>query len=240
MSSLKFWTSPGNDTVLTRSQRKAPHGALMAANTRAQTELGLPSDVQNQDVRGQTLRLLRLQQNWDAASLATQACLSLRQLYQLENGETSLFYSKSLRNQAGRRVATILGVQWDGIEQPSSPAIQDKHIKLVSATVPKTPVVTPLAEASNFATASASAPTMQSHGQSPVEMPMGLDKPAVDTLVVPTPVMAQVSRPDQVPAATPPSTRKLQPLWTLAGWLLAAVAGASTGWALVLFWGVRL
>lgn len=223
MSSLKFWTSPDNDTVLTRGQRKAPHGALMAANTRAQAELGLPFDTPNQDVRGQTLRLLRLQKNWEAASLATQACLSLRQLYQLENGETSLFYSKSLRNQAGRRVATILGVQWDELEQPSSPTVQDKHLKLVSATEPETPAV-----------------TKQSQSPSPVEVPMGLDKPAVDTLVVPTPVMAQISRPDPVPAATPPSNRTLHPLWTLAGWLLAAGAGASTGWALVLFWGVRL
>lgn len=238
MSNLKFWTSSESSTVLTRGQRKTPNGALMAANTRAQAELGLPSDAQNQDVRGQTLRLLRMQQNWDPASLATQACISLRQLYQLEGGETSLFYSKSLRNQAGRRVATILGARWDELEQPPAPAIPDKHIKLVSTTAPQTPTVTPLVESSSPATATAAAPTMES--PSPVEMPMGLDKPAVDTLVVPTPVMAQISRPEPMPTAPPPSSRKLHPLWTFAGWLLAAGAGAGTGWAWALLGPVRL
>ena len=238
MSNLKSWTSPESGSVLARNHRKAPHGALLAANTRAQSELGLPTDSVHQDLRGQTLRLLRMQQNWDPAILATQACISIRQLYQLECGETSLFYSQSLRNQAGRRVATILGAQWDALEQTTPPTVQDKHLKLVSTTAAETPAMTTFSEGKSptaLPTSSATTPNIQ-----PSEVPMGLNKPAVDTLVVPTPVTAQISRPDQTTPSYSPPPRKLHPLWTLIAWLLAALAGAGTGWVLAVFWGLRL
>lgn len=221
MSNLKSWTSPESGSVLARNHRKAPHGALLAANTRAQSELGLPTDSVHQDLRGQTLRLLRMQQNWDPAILATQACISLRQLYQLECGETSLFYSQSLRNQAGRRVATILGAQWDALEQTTPPTVQDKHLKLVSTTATENP-----------------APAQQPLAS--LEIPLGLSKPAADTLVVSPPVSAQIHHPHDAAPSAPAPRRKLHPFWTLAAWMLAAAGGASTGSALAMFWGVRL
>ena len=65
------------------------------------------------DPQGMALRQLRLNSTLSAAQLASLACISLPQLLQLENGEDSLFYSASLRNQAGRRVAKLLGADWD-------------------------------------------------------------------------------------------------------------------------------
>jgi len=247
MSKLNNWKSSEGANLLSRNPRTSPHGALLAANTRAQAEIGMPSDSARQDVRGQTLRLLRMQQNWDAASLATQACISLRQLYQLESGETTLFYSPSLRNQAGRRVTALLGAKWDELGQAPSPApttgAQDKALKLVqsptASVAPAVPSATeqPLAkfEPEPVAPAAMPIPT-QVQAQ---WMPVGLDKPAVDTVLELPAVTAQirVSKAEAPAAALAP---RLHPLWTLTGWLVSAVSGAGTGWVLATRWGVRL
>ena len=241
MSKLNNWTSSEGANLLSRNPRTSPHGALLAANTRAQAEIGMPSDSARQDVRGQTLRLLRMQQNWDAAVLATQACISLRQLYQLENGETTLFYSPSLRNQAGRRVTALLGAKWDELGQAPAPApaaaVQDKALKLVQ----------PQPAAVEMAPASAPAPvSFQTQApaevQTPVQterMPVGLDKPAVDTVVEPPAVTAKLNAPESELAAAAPA-KGLHPIWTLTGWLVSALSGAGTGWLLATEWGVRL
>ena len=239
MSKLNNWTSSEGANLLSRNPRTSPHGALLAANTRAQAEIGMPSDGARQDVRGQTLRLLRMQQNWDAAVLATQACISLRQLYQLENGETTLFYSQSLRNQAGRRVTALLGAKWDELGQAPAPApaaaVQDKALKLVQ------PQLAAVETASAPAAVLFQAPA-PAEVQTPVQterMPVGLDKPAVDTVVEPPAVTAQLHAPEpELPAAAP--AKRLHPIWTLTGWLVSALSGAGTGWLLATEWGVRL
>ena len=112
--------APERDTSTTA--RTGLHGgALMTANAQAQTRLGQPP-ASGQDVQGHALRQLRLAQGVDPAELATRACLSLRQLYQLESGEHTLFYSTSLRNQAGRRVAALLGADWAQLAQAQDQA----------------------------------------------------------------------------------------------------------------------
>ncbi len=85
---------------------------LQTANHEALRHLGWPSDATG-DPKGRQLRQLRLQLGIDPALLATQACISLSQLYELEDGGSSRFYSNSLRNQAGRRIARLLGENWD-------------------------------------------------------------------------------------------------------------------------------
>lgn len=232
MSNLKSWVSTESTGMLTRSRLTAPYGALLAANTRAQAELGHLFEPGQQDPRGQTLRLLRLQSNRDPVTLATEACISLRQFYQLENGETSLFYNTGLRNQAGRRVATLLGVRWDELDQTALTEIQEKYIKLVSTTTQDASLVALSRSPVPLAAVTAA------HEMALPSIPVGRDKPATDTLVLPTPVMAQNSHhPDTDP---PPQRASWHPLWTLTGWLLAALAGAATGSALATYGGVRL
>ncbi len=87
---------------------------LQAANRQALRHLGLPIESTG-DPKGRVLRQLRLHQCIDPAWLATEACMSLSQLYELEDGSKSRFYSDSLRRQAGRRVAHLLGTDWDRI-----------------------------------------------------------------------------------------------------------------------------
>ncbi|MFM7010186.1 MAG: helix-turn-helix domain-containing protein [Betaproteobacteria bacterium] len=89
---------------------------LQIANCRALKHLGSPIATTN-DPKGHVLRQLRLQLGVDPSLLATQACISLSQLYELENGDISRFYSDSLRRQAGRRVAHLLGADWDQMAQ---------------------------------------------------------------------------------------------------------------------------
>ncbi len=128
MPHLKSWASSDNISLLPGGRRPRQSTALLAANTRAQSEVGAGPET-GQDNRGHALRMLRMQQQIDPAELATQACISLRQLFQLETGATSLFYSDGLRNQAGRRVASILGADWDRLHDAPPP--EDPNIRRV-------------------------------------------------------------------------------------------------------------
>ena len=136
MSQLKSWSLATRGDLLSAGRRLQPKGFLLAANQQAQVRLGLQEDASSHnstvDPRGQALRQLRLQQKRDAALLATQACISLRQLYQLESGDSSLFYSAGLRNQAGRRIAALLGTCWDHLGTPSAQPAQERLLKLVT------------------------------------------------------------------------------------------------------------
>ena len=88
--------------------------SLQSANRDALHMLGHAAQSTG-DLKGQALRQLRVQLGIDPSLLATQACMSLSQLYELEDGGNSRFYSDSLRRQAGRRVARLLGADWDNL-----------------------------------------------------------------------------------------------------------------------------
>jgi len=68
------------------------------------------------DPRGRRLRALRQAQGLKPSEVATEACISLGQLYELETGGERLFYSATLRQQAARRVAQLLGADWDRLD----------------------------------------------------------------------------------------------------------------------------
>jgi hypothetical protein len=119
MANLKFLSSSYGGTRRQSHGQQQMGNALMAANVQALAVIGMPACNDCQDVRGQNLRALRLQQNFNPALLATLACISLRQLYQLESGGVTLFYSSGLRDQAGRRVAALLGAQWHDLSNPA-------------------------------------------------------------------------------------------------------------------------
>jgi transcriptional regulator with XRE-family HTH domain len=115
MPNLK--THPSIKLALTR-HNTAPSRAtrtLQSANKEALDALSQP-EFSALDPKGRVLRQLRVQAGIDPSELATQACMSLAQLYELERGEGSRFYSDSLRRQAGRKVARLLGADWDTLE----------------------------------------------------------------------------------------------------------------------------
>jgi transcriptional regulator with XRE-family HTH domain len=67
------------------------------------------------DPGGSVLRRLRTQQGLEAFVVASRACITVGQLYELETGKDSLFYTPGLRRKAAQRVASILGSDWNDI-----------------------------------------------------------------------------------------------------------------------------
>ena len=96
----KGLTRPGQTNSLLFSNREAMH----------HLGHGIESST---DPKGKLLRQLRISHRVDPSLLASQACISLAQLYQIEQGDDSLFYSAALRQQAARRISRLLGVEWD-------------------------------------------------------------------------------------------------------------------------------
>lgn len=86
--------------------------SLLSSNLDALSMLGHGTAV-SADPKGQVLRQVRLSQGIDPSVLASQSCISLAQLYELEEGLDTRFYSPSLRQQAARKVSGILGLNWD-------------------------------------------------------------------------------------------------------------------------------
>ncbi len=61
-------------------------------------------------INGDLLRQRRETKGWAQTDLATRACLSLKQVRQIEGGGNSAFYSDSVKATAARKLATLLGL----------------------------------------------------------------------------------------------------------------------------------
>lgn len=224
MSQLKSWDAAVEGaSLLPQGRRTRSTNALLAANTRALSEIDPPPDA-GQDARGQALRALRLQQHVDPVLLATKACISLRQLFQLETGASSLFYSEGLRNQAGRRVAAILGADWDQLHRAPAPTT-GKYIRLV----------TPVNHEGQRTDVSAP-PSALSHAPVAADIPGVLMKPASDTLVVSAEPTAQLTVHSTAPQS-PGRRRSL--LWSVVGIVLIALICGAAGLLPTTLWTVR-
>jgi hypothetical protein len=129
------WGS-GEGGGLLKIRRRSEAGALRRANAQAFSEVLMTQGV-SADPRGRQLQWLREHHGLDPVDLATLACISLRQLYQLECGEDSLFYNTALRDQAGRRVAVLLGVQWDTLADMPPPPLVARPAANVTRLAPR-------------------------------------------------------------------------------------------------------
>jgi hypothetical protein len=87
---------------------------LLLANKNTERFIGQQS-TESDDPCGGVLRRLRTQQGLEAFVVASRACITVWQLYELETGKDSLFYTPGLRRKAAQRVAAILGSNWDDI-----------------------------------------------------------------------------------------------------------------------------
>ena len=216
---------------------------LQNANRNALQQLGHAMDTPG-DPRGRQLRQLRLQHGIDPSLLATQACMSLSQLYELENGGHTRFYSDSLRRQAGRRVARLLGADWDALEgdqeRPANSTSNVVHLQrnAVQSVAPK-PIqptsLTPLeTKVENAVTMLDSAELDSGGGSEFGDSPVGLKlaSPAQETLLV-----------QHQTAYTPSAKNADKPA---SGWgsaltlLLVAAAGAGGAYAFVEYSPYRL
>ena len=66
-------------------------------------------------LNGSSIRLSREAMGWSQNELASWACLSVKQVRQLEEGGSSSFYSENVKITAARKVAGILGLKEDDL-----------------------------------------------------------------------------------------------------------------------------
>ena len=61
-------------------------------------------------INGDLLRLRREAKGWVLNDMATRACMSVKQIRQLEEGGTSAFYSTAVKATAAKKVGALLGL----------------------------------------------------------------------------------------------------------------------------------
>lgn len=66
-------------------------------------------------INGALLRLKREERGWLVSDMATRACMSIKQIRQLEEGGSSSFYSESVKLTSAKKVGAILGLTADEV-----------------------------------------------------------------------------------------------------------------------------
>jgi cytoskeleton protein RodZ len=61
-------------------------------------------------INGELLRLRREERGWVLSDMALRACMSVKQIRQLEEGGTSAFYSEAVKLTAAKKAAAVLGL----------------------------------------------------------------------------------------------------------------------------------
>ena len=100
------------------------------------------SDVSQID--GSAVRLCREAQGWAINDLAARACLSVKQVRQIEEGGLSSFYSESVKLTAARKIAGLLQLSEAQLfgQTPSAPLPLEEESLLFSAQTVPTSLVT--------------------------------------------------------------------------------------------------
>ena len=114
-------------------------------------------------INGELIKLRREERGWTQSDLAIRACMSIKQIRQIEEGGTSAFYSEPVKLTATKKVATLLGISMDvlfpddvqahpvdAVTEPEAPTREetveveqvDLHAHVQEATV-EVPVVAP-------------------------------------------------------------------------------------------------
>lgn len=77
---------------------------------------------QANEINGELFKLRREERGWAQSDMATRACMSVKQIRQIEEGGVSAFYSESVKVSAAKKVAGLLGLSSEQIWL--APAIQ--------------------------------------------------------------------------------------------------------------------
>lgn len=107
-------TEGGRSTVLKQVKSLHIKRHLSQANKNLETFIG-DQNADTDDPFGRVLRRLRIHKGLEASVVASQACITVWQLYELETGKNTLFYTPGLRIKAAQRVAESLGTDWSEI-----------------------------------------------------------------------------------------------------------------------------
>ena len=90
-------------------------------------------------INGELLRLRREARGWVLNDLATRACMSVKQIRQLEEGGMSSFYSAAVKKTSAKKVGALLGLSTEELfAQEEKPALEPQVVEpesLVAETV---------------------------------------------------------------------------------------------------------
>lgn len=94
-------------------------------------------------INGELLRLRREARGWVLNDMATRACMSVKQIRQLEEGGMSSFYSGAVKVTAAKKVGALLGLSAEEIfAKNADPAVVEESAEPVSTPVVEdTPVI---------------------------------------------------------------------------------------------------
>lgn len=150
-------------------------------------------------INGDLLRLRRETQGWALSDMAIRACMSVKQIRQLEEGGMSAFYSAAVKATAAKKVGALLGVSAEEVFGQ---------------------VVEPLEAESAL-----EEPLIADGAAVPVETAA----PAQTPIAEPAEPSAQIAAPDKEPVvlAQPEETKSKTSLWVIAGLFAAALAVAA-------------
>lgn len=74
-------------------------------------------------INGALLRLRREARGWVQTDVATRACMSVKQIKQLEDGGLSAFYSEAVKVTAAKKVGALLGLTSDEVFSHGQPEV---------------------------------------------------------------------------------------------------------------------
>ena len=74
-------------------------------------------------INGALLRLRREARGWVQSDVATRACMSVKQIRQLEDGGLSAFYSEAVKVTAAKKVGHLLGLTEDEVFSHGQPEV---------------------------------------------------------------------------------------------------------------------
>ena len=100
-------------------------------------------------INGDLLRLRREARGWVLNDMATRACMSVKQVRQLEEGGMSSFYSVAVKVTAAKKVGALLGLSAEEVfAKNAEPAAIEESIEpeVLIAEVAAEPVSTPVVE----------------------------------------------------------------------------------------------
>ncbi len=173
-----------------------------------------------QTINGELLRLKRESMGWLVGDLATRACMSVKQIRQLEEGGSSSFYSESVKLTSAKKVGGILGLTPDEVfgvvsQNPVNPSDEDPFQTLDAPATDPVAGIEVSSEAEQ--TSSASNPTHVVDATPIQAESLAPFKPSND--VADTPV--------QSVASAAPEQKNKTPLGAIAALFVAALAVAA-------------
>lgn len=152
-------------------------------------------------INGELLRLRREARGWVLNDMATRACMSVKQIRQLEDGGMSSFYSVAVKATAAKKVGALLGLSPEEVFAKliePTPELESAESEAVHVAGDETPV-----DVADVAQTSPEAPPVSS---------VGLELPSKAAVAA-----------DPVADESKPKTS----LWVIAGLFAAALAVAA-------------